>query len=112
MNISQVLLEAASLLSNSGVPDPRREACSLLLDILNREPIFLIAHPEYDLTDNEERSFREFLRRRAGREPFHYIVGHKEFFGLDFEVSPDVLIPRPETEILVEEAIKIYLPNW
>ena len=107
MNISQVLLEAASLLSDSGVPDPRREASSLLLYILNREPIFLIAHPEYDLTDKEERSFREFLRRRAGREPFHYIVGHKEFFGLDFDVSPHVLIPRPETEILVEEAIKI-----
>lgn len=107
MNISQILLEAANLLADSGIPDSRAEASSLLVHTLGREPIFLVAHPEYDLTDNEEKTFRELLRRRAGREPFHYIVGHKEFFGLDFEVSPDVLIPRPETEILVEEAIQL-----
>lgn len=107
MNISQILLEAGSLLGDSGIPDTRREASSLLVHTLGREPIFLIAHPEYELTDAEEKTFRDLLKRRAWREPFHYIVGHKEFFGLDFEVSSDVLIPRPETEILVEEAIKV-----
>ncbi len=46
-----------------------------------------------------------FVARRADREPYHYITGTREFYGLDFEVSPDVLIPRPETEILAEQAI-------
>ena len=107
MKISEILLEAANLLADSGIPDSRREASSLLVHTLGRDPIFLIVHPEYDVTDNKEKIFRELLNRRAKCEPFHYIVGHKEFFGLDFEVSPDVLIPRPETEILVEEAIKV-----
>jgi release factor glutamine methyltransferase len=74
---------------------------------LRKDRAFLVAHPEYELSSEEERRFREFLRRRAEREPFQHITGRQEFFGLDFVVTKDVLIPRPETELIVENAIEI-----
>ncbi|HEY2866557.1 MAG TPA: peptide chain release factor N(5)-glutamine methyltransferase, partial [Pyrinomonadaceae bacterium] len=58
------------------------------------------------LTDREFDTFSALIERRSQREPYQYIVGRQEFYGLEFEVTPDVLIPRPETEILVEAAIK------
>lgn len=106
MNISSTISTAAETLKLAGVADPRREASSLLAFALDKPSAFLIAHPEYELTDEEAARFDGFIARRAYREPFQYITGRQEFYGLDFEVSPDVLIPRPETEILVEEAIR------
>lgn len=91
----------------SEIPDPRREAASLLLAAIKKDKTFLFTHPEYELSDLEEKLFHSNIQRRANREPFHYIVGHKEFYGLDFEVTPDVLIPRPETEMLVMQSIEI-----
>ncbi len=105
MNIADALNAANSRLKDSEISESRREASSLLALALDRPQVFLIAHPEYALTAIEQAKFEEFVTRRANREPFHYITGHKEFYSLDFEVTPDVLIPRPETEILVEEAI-------
>jgi release factor glutamine methyltransferase len=91
----------------SGIGDPRREANLLLALALEKDKTFLIAHPEYNLSNEEEDCFRNFLSRRASREPFQYIVGKQEFYGLDFEVNRNVLIPRPETELIVESAIDI-----
>ncbi|HLA94550.1 MAG TPA: peptide chain release factor N(5)-glutamine methyltransferase [Pyrinomonadaceae bacterium] len=93
------------VLSESGVAEPQREASLLLEFALAREKTFLIAHSEYEPTPDEEKKYTSFLERRARREPFQYITGEQEFFGLDFVVTPDVLIPRPETEMLVEAAI-------
>ena len=107
MNVAAALIAASERLQESGVVDPGREAQSLLAFALKRPSAFLIAHPEHELTADENATFDESVGRRSSREPFQYIVGHQEFYGLDFEVSPDVLIPRPETEILVEDAIKI-----
>lgn len=106
MNISTALKKAADILDRAGVADPRREAASLLAFALDRPSSFLIAHPEYELPVDETNRFDSLVARRASREPFQYITGRQEFYGLDFEVTPDVLIPRPETEILVEEAIR------
>lgn len=78
----------------------------MLAFVLNVNQTFLIAHSEYELSIEEENRFRELVRRRARREPFQYIVGRQEFYGLDFAVTKDVLIPRPETEMLVETAIE------
>ena len=106
MNISSTLSSAAEVLKETGVADSRREASSLLTFALDKPSAFLVAHPEYELTADEVVRFDEFVRRRSSREPFQYITGQQEFYGLEFAVTPDVLIPRPETEILVEEAIK------
>jgi release factor glutamine methyltransferase len=107
MTISEMLRSGAEILQSGGILQPRREAASLLAFALQKDKTFLVAHSEYEPSKSEENCFREFLRRRAGHEPFQYIVGKQEFYGLDFAVSPDVLIPRPETELIVENAIEI-----
>lgn len=106
-NIYETLKTAAGILHQSEIIEPRREASSLLAFALQKDKTFLIAHPEYKLTEKEEKRFRDFLQRRARHEPFQYIRGNQEFFGLNFALSPDVLIPRPETELIVEAAIEI-----
>jgi release factor glutamine methyltransferase len=92
-------------MADAGIPDPRREAVTLTATALGRHRTFLYAHPEYEPTTDELGRIEEFLLRRADREPLQYIRGSQEFYGLDFEVTLDVLIPRPETEMLVERAI-------
>jgi len=105
MNISAALAAATESLEQTGVAAYRREASSLLEFVLERPASFLIAHPEYELSETEAMAFAVAVERRSTREPFQYIVGRQEFYGLDFVVEPEVLIPRPETEILVEAAI-------
>jgi release factor glutamine methyltransferase len=105
MNLADALTSAAATLDAAGIAESRREASSLLSFVLSRPGSFLFAHPEYELTTDERSRFDECVQRRSKREPFQYITGVQEFFGLDFEVAPGVLIPRPETEILVETAI-------
>lgn len=111
MKISQLLKTSAEILRASGVAEPRREANSLLAFALNKNQTFLIAHDDYELSVDEKNLYRQFVKRRASREPFQYITGKQEFHGLDFVVSPDVLIPRPETEMLVELGIEILPEN-
>ncbi len=106
-NISETLTNAAELLEKNGISQPRREANSLLAFALKKDRTFLIAHSEYELTTEENIHFQTILTRRASREPFQYITGRQEFYGLDFKVTPDVLIPRPETELPVEIAIEV-----
>lgn len=107
MNIADSLRQIIDLLHNHGIPEPGREAPLLVALAIGKDRTFLIAHPEYELTSSEKTRLDDFAARRADREPFQYISGRQEFFGLEFDVSPDVLIPRPETEILVEKAIEI-----
>ena len=83
------------------------EAVSLLTHALQVDRTFVITNLEEGLKPEQLRAFGEFVTRRARREPLQYIVGHQEFFELDFEVTPDVLIPRPETEIVVEAALEV-----
>jgi len=106
-NIVETLQIAAEILHESGISEPRREAASLLVFTLKKDKTFLISHNDYELSDEEQTKFQKFTNRRAGREPFQYITGCQEFYGLDFIVTPDVLIPRPETELIVENAIEI-----
>ncbi len=81
---------------------PRLEAEILLVHILECSRVFLLAHPETPMTSVQCGHYAEVLARRSRGEPLPYITGHMEFYGLDFAVTPDVLIPRPETEGLVE----------
>lgn len=107
MNIGEAVRLAISKLNDSGVAEASREAASIVEFALSRDRTFLIAHPEYNLSADELTIFESALSRRSNREPLQYITEHREFFGLDFNVSPAVLIPRPETEILVERALEI-----
>jgi release factor glutamine methyltransferase len=106
MNIAHVLKEASSILENAGVPEARREASSLLSFVLGRGRTFLISHAEDHVGDESFDRFRELVERRAAGEPLQYITGVQDFFGREFRVTPDVLIPRPETELLVEAALE------
>ena len=106
-SISQALREAAAILQNAGVPEARREASSLLAFILAKDRTFLIAHAEDPVSEEMLLRFQESVERRAAGEPLQYITGVQDFFGREFRVTPDVLIPRPETELLVEAAIEV-----
>lgn len=105
-NITEAIHKAAEILERNGISQPRSEAKSLLCLAIQRDKTFLIAHSEYELTVDEIMTFEKFIEHRAKREPFQHITGKQEFYGLDFVVSKDVLIPRPETELIVENAIE------
>ncbi len=111
MTIAEALAEAAASLASGGVAEAAREAASLMMFSLGVDRSYLFAHPERDLTPAELDRYIALVKRRTAREPFQHITGTQEFYGLDFAVSPDVLIPRPETEILVEEALRIIQTN-
>ena len=75
--------------------------------LLGRDRSFVIAHANDTLSHDEWEALQSLIERRAAGEPLQYITGHQEFFKLDFEVTPDVLIPRPETELIVETALEL-----
>ncbi len=101
----EALAWAVRKLQDSGVSDARTEAEYLLSFALKIKRHDIYLHPERRLTGAESSEFSDFIRRRTLREPAQYITGETEFRGLVFKVSPDVLIPRPETELLVDEAL-------
>jgi release factor glutamine methyltransferase len=107
LTIADALREAATALRASGVSEARREAGSLLSHAVSRDRTFLITHADEPLTAEQLRSYLSSVERRAAGEPLQYITGAQEFYGLEFEVNPDVLIPRPETELLVETALEL-----
>jgi len=84
---------------------PALDASVLIAHILNKHRTWVLAHPESALTQPQLDSLEQAVSRFENGEPLPYILGHWEFFGIDFEVTPTVLIPRPETELLVEKAI-------
>lgn len=96
-----------SRLAAAGVPDPRRDAVVLIAHVLGRDNVYLVARPDAQISPSDEEKLIDLTDRRSAREPLQYIVGRQEFFGMEFKVAPGVLIPRPETEILVERVIEI-----
>jgi release factor glutamine methyltransferase len=84
---------------------PGLDASVLLAHIVNKPRTWVMAHPGLTLTSEQQEQLNDSLRRLESGESFPYVLGHWEFFGLDFDITPDVLIPRPETELLVERAI-------
>lgn len=102
--VRALLREAASQLASSD--SARLDAELLLLRVLRRERAWLYANPEYVPTEAELDAFQRLLERRATGEPVAYLTGERAFWTLELVVSPDVLIPRPETELLVELALR------
>lgn len=105
-DIRTLILEASAVLKDRGVADPDRESRILMCFALEKDDSFLRGHPEYVLNDREHGLFVKSVKRRGKGEPFQHIAGKQEFYGLDFIVNQDVLVPRQETELIVEEALK------
>ncbi|HKS09099.1 MAG TPA: peptide chain release factor N(5)-glutamine methyltransferase [Pyrinomonadaceae bacterium] len=107
ISIAEALKRASRELDQGGVADARREASALLEHVINKDRTFLISHAEDQLGEEESKRFENAVARRAAGEPSQYITGTQDFFGRAFRVTPDVLIPRPETELLVEAALEL-----
>jgi len=104
--ILDILKASEEALRNKGITNARLNAELLLADTLNTERINLYLGFEKPLSEIEISRFREKIRRRMKSEPLQYIRGFTEFYGLKFNVNPGVLIPRPETELLVEKSLE------
>jgi len=110
MPLRESLQSAVARLTDEHVPSPRLNAETLLMFTLNCDRSHLFAHPERELTAEEQSRYDEALTQRAKGVPAQYITGHQEFWGLDLIVSPAVLIPRPETEHLIETVLPLAKP--
>ena len=107
MQLKPALTSAVDRLESADVGSPRLNAEVLLMFVLGVNRAYLYAHPERELTREEESRYDEVLAQRSTGMPSQYITGHQEFWGLDFIVTPAVLIPRPETEHLVETVLEL-----
>jgi release factor glutamine methyltransferase len=105
LTVLEALQLSADYLSKKGIDSSRLNAELILSNILNLKRLELYLNWERPLAENEISSYREMLKRRGNREPLQYILGEVEFYGYPFKVNPSVLIPRPETELLVETIV-------
>jgi release factor glutamine methyltransferase len=107
VTISEAIHNAADRLSAAGITNARLDAEVLLAHSIGKDRVWLITHRDDGLDDDHQRAFDDTIRRRTTREPLQHIIGNQEFWGLEFKVTPDVLIPRPETELIIETALEI-----
>jgi release factor glutamine methyltransferase len=111
LTVLEALKLSEEYLTKYNIDSSRLNAELLLADILNCKRLDLYLLYDKPLQESEIANYRDYLKRRSSREPLQYIIGNVEFFGCKFFVDPSVLIPRPETELLVECALKKYLPK-
>jgi release factor glutamine methyltransferase len=105
--LKDALTSAVNRLTSARAPSPRMNAELLLMFTLNCDRAYLYAHPERHLDSDEQSRYDQALDRRLQGVPAQYITGHQEFWGMDFIVSPAVLIPRPETEHVIETVLPL-----
>jgi release factor glutamine methyltransferase len=114
MTLTQVLQQSAHILSVNGIEDSYIEARMLLGHITKLPPVQIYTQTEQTLSQEQERDLHKLIERRLRREPTAYILNRREFYGIDFYIDSRVLIPRPETELLVDAALEFskntYLP--
>ncbi len=106
-HLKNALTVAIDRLTAAHTPSPRMNAELLLMFVLGCDRAFLFAHPEHELTADEQARYEEAIAQRSAGVPAQYITGHQEFWGLDFIVTPAVLIPRPETEHVIETVLQL-----
>src|SRR5690348_4020456 len=104
-SVRAALSWATSVLRAAGVPSPELDALLLLAATLDAGKASLLAHPERALTSDESAAFGQLVAQRGERVPLAYLLGAREFYGREFVVTPHVLVPRPETELIVEIAL-------
>lgn len=105
MTLKKLIQRSIDELKKSGSLTPEIDVSTLIKSILTKDDVYLVTHDMELLTNAQYQKFRRLIRRRKKGEPVAYLTGHKEFYGLDFIVNKNVLIPRPETEVLVESAL-------
>lgn len=108
MIISEILRDSARKLAKAGISSPELDARILLEEATGKSRSYIIANSESELSVAEINAFTKLMERRLKREPISQIMGRKEFWGREFEVSPDVLTPRPETELIIVAALKAF----
>ncbi len=106
MTIAETITRASGRLAAAGISTARLDAEVLLAYVIKKDRAWLIIHGNDNLDSSGQKLFEDTISRRSRREPLQYITGKQEFWGLEFLVTPDVLIPRPETELIVETAIR------
>ncbi len=107
MQLKAALTAAVERLEAAEIGSPRLNGETLLMFVLGVNRAYLYAHPEWELNSEEQLRYEEAVAQRATGMPSQYITGHQEFWGLDFLVTPAVLIPRPETEHVVETVLEL-----
>jgi len=110
VTIGQWLKESYRALEHAGVPSGRLDAELIVAHVTTRNRAWVLAHTDDVFPELAQRQAQAFLKRRLDREPLVHITGQREFYGLDFEITPEVLTPRVETEQMVEWAVK-YAPQ-
>ncbi|MBP8819838.1 MAG: peptide chain release factor N(5)-glutamine methyltransferase [Syntrophomonadaceae bacterium] len=106
--VKELLEWTSNYFKEKNIKEARLEAEILLARVLGKDRVYLYANYDAPVNQDERSIFREFIKRRARKEPLAYITGAKEFMSLEFKVNPNVLIPRPESEIIVEKAIDLF----
>jgi release factor glutamine methyltransferase len=106
VNLKQALANTREILTVNEIDEPNLEGEILLRHLLGIDRTQLFSNLDIELDIRQEKALERILKRRVNGEPSAYITGHREFFGLDFNVDQNVLIPRPETELLIEKAIE------
>lgn len=107
MTLINAINDASAKLAAAGVSNNRLDAEVLLRHALGCDRAWLLAHFQDVIGEEHRRTFEQAIERRTRREPLQYITGKQEFWGLDFLVTPDVLIPRPETELVIETTLAV-----
>ena len=108
MNIENILNEGISVLHKSKIPNPRLDCEILLSNLIKRDKKYIILNPSNPLSFEQSSKFKDLIKRRKNGEPIAYLINSKEFWKDKFYVDKNVLIPRPDTELIVEQVLKIY----
>ena len=111
MNIENILIEGTNTLKQSCVSNPHLDCEILLSNSINKDKKYIILNPKQILNDGQLSDFKNLIEKRKKGEPIAYLINKKEFWNNEFFVNKDVLIPRPDTELIIEEVLKIYSKN-
>ena len=104
-SLRNVIQETHRTLESAGIPDARLEAEVMVMDVMRMPRQSIFAEQESQVSEQQQQSLNAIVERRLTREPLAYILNYREFYGVNLLVNPDVLIPRPETETMVEHAL-------
>lgn len=103
--MKEIIKNASNRFLEAGIESANLDARLLMQEAIGKSHEFIVMNPDYELNKAEELAFEEMVQQRVQRLPISHILGRKEFWGMEFEVSGDVLTPRPETEIIIEEVL-------